>query len=286
MQWVPAPKAGFQRNWTGNVESLALEDGRQAINVSAQKRTQYVGDFFGDYSNPDGVDIDVFNAYASGVYGRGPIVFANPYAFRQNLFAPHWANPALVEQGWSPLVNFVTTSSPVVFGTSAASGGRPTRYALYDIQNTPYTATSSANQFNQYIAIPPGYILNVGASGQASGTAGVVVQPFLATDNSADNVTMLTLLDPTGSTHVNATFDGNIYNAVRIFLTRTDRSDSTLLLSSMMAQLVRSGTPLGNISHVPGQGSLGLKIVGSAIAETYNYGGMQKGLNLTLEETI
>lgn len=287
MQWVPAPKAGFQRNWKGNVDTIALEDGRQVIQSSVQRHQQFTGDFFGDYSDPSGVNIDVFNQFAAGFYGNGPIAFANPYDFQRNLFAPHWASPALVEQGWAPPTS-INPIAPPTFGpiTGTHPDGRPNRYAQYNITTTAYAAASSANQYNQYIAIPPGYQLSIGASGVASGAGAIVVQPFFAADNSTDAVSVLNLIDYNSNTHMNATYSGSTYNAVRVFLSRTSEVNSAIVLYSMMAQLTPIGIPASPLSHIPGQGNLGLRIVGDAIAETYNYGGIQKGLNLTLEEVV
>ena len=288
MQWVPAPKAGFQRNWTGNVETLALEDGRQAIRVSSQKHQQFVGDYFGDYSNPDGVDIDIFHSYASGFYGRGPMVFADPYAFHRNMFAPHWASPSLVEQGWAAQTDSQMTSPPV-FGSVDPTGGfgRPSRYCQYQITTTPYAPSTSLNQHNHYIAIPPGYTLNLGMTGIYGSSGAVIVQPFFAADNTADVITIMTPLEYTSSQQTNLQYDGDTYNAVRIFFSRTTTADdASVLIFSMMAQLWQNGYPMSPSTHVPGMGHTGLKIVGSSLAETYNYGGLQKGLNLTFEEVI
>lgn len=286
MQWVPAPQAGFQRNWIGNNQTIALDDGRQFINSTAQKHSQFVGSYFGRYDNPDGINIDVFADFASGFYGSGPICFANPYALQRNLFAPQWASPGmLIPQGWS---------SPV-YGTPAFSGvaptnGRPKTAALYSIptSQSPNAAYTSASKYNHYIAIPPNMTLYIGYTGGTWGTGGVFVQPYNASDNSLATAVTLSPMGYTATSHTNATFAGSSYNAVRVFFGKTDTTaNSGVTVDSMMARLYPTGsTPPATYNHVPGQGNLGLAIVGDSIAETYNYNGISKSLNLTLEEVI
>lgn len=283
MQWVPAPQAGFQRSWSGNNVISALDDGRQYVTTSAQQHSQFTGSFFGDYNDPNGVNIDIFQAYASGFYGSGPICFANPYAFQRNLFAPNFATPGLVRFGWaSPL-----GTTGMSFGTQTVAAGRSPYTTTATMTGTAYLPLSSTARYNQYIAIPPGYTLYVGWSGSATGTAGFLVQPYNASDNSLAASSMLTPLSITGSTQTNASFSGSTYNAVRIFATRTDGSTSTISVNSMMARLYPTGsTAPTSYNHVPGQGNLALRIAGDAIPETYNYAGVKKSLNLTLEETV
>lgn len=285
MQWVPAPQSGFQRNWIGNNQTIALDDGRQFINSSAQKHSQFVGTYFGRYDDPNGINLDVFADYASGFYGSGPITFANPYAFQRNLFSPQWASPMLVQQGWASPGYGTPTYSAV-----SATLGRPTTAATFTIPsaqtlNVPYT---SANKYNHYIAIPPSMTLYLGYAGSVTGTGAVFVQPY-TTANALGTATTLTPLSGTATTQTNATFAGSTYSAVRVFIGRTDSSTaSTVKIQSMMARLYPTGTsaPTTGYNHVPGQGFLGLDIVGDSIAETYVYNGITKTLNLTLEEVI
>jgi hypothetical protein len=284
MQWVPAPQAQFQRNWSGNVQTLALEDGRQLINSSPQKHSQFVGNYFGRYDDPNGINLDVFADYASGYYGSGPIVFANPYAFTRNMFAPNWASPMLIQQGWGSFGYGLPT-----YSTVSSSLGRPKTAATFTIPSNQvaYTPWSGANKYNQYIAIPPNMTLYVGASGTSTGTAYVFIQPYNASDNSLGPLLNLALLSPTAATQVNATFSGATYNAVRVFIGAQSSVASTITLTNMMARLYPTGSsPSLAFNHVPGQGNSGLAIVGSALSEVYLYNGISKSLSLTLEEVI
>lgn len=280
MQWVPAPEAGFQRNWANTNVVNQLHDGRQSITASAQTHSQFVGTYYGDYSTAaNGMGIDVFHAYASGFYGSGPIAFANPYAMQQNLFAPQWASPGLARYGWTSML-----AGTLSWPTLNVAAGRSVTGLTGPLTMPAYLPYISA-RYNHYIAIPPGYTLYLGWSGSATGTGTVMMQPYYATDNSLAPVQTLTPLSPTAAAQTNATLNGNTYNAVRIYMSRTDSSTSTITLNSMMARLYPNNTtPPATYNHVPGQGQMQLMIMGNTIAETYNYAGIKKSLTLTLEE--
>lgn len=287
MQWAPAPNAGFQRNLAGHTEQIELESGRKVNVVTAQRMTHFEGDFYGDNNDLDGINI--YSKFASGFYGAvSPIVFADPYAAQQNVFAPHWASPGLAEFGWDYLTG-VTQLTPVTFGGLPANGSfeRPLRYANYPVVTDPGAPASAANRYNHYIAIPPDQNLWLGVSAQATGSAAVMVQTFNL-DNSANAPTPLPLLDFRSQTQMNLVYSGGQYNAIRLFITRLDPSDSHLAIYSMMGQLWDSRIVAPDLpkQHIAGQGHMGLKIIGDAIAETYAYFGIQKTLNLVMEETV
>jgi hypothetical protein len=285
MQWAPAPHAGFQKNLQRHIEQIDLESGRRYNVASPQWYTSFQGDFYGDASDLAGIDI--YNKYASGFYGSGPLIFADPYAAQSNLFAPHWASPMLSERGWDALTSPLQLV-PVSYGALPSQGtwGRPGRYVSYPVVTSVGEAATSANQHNHYLAIPPNQTLYVGVSGDATGSGAVMVQTY-DTDNAANTPIRMPLINYADSTQMNMTFPGSSYSAVRIFLSRTSGDDARVALYSMMAQLWDSRlTPDLDAYHQAGQGHLGLQIVGDAIAETYQYNGVKKGLSLTLEESV
>lgn len=286
MEWAPAPNADFQRNLVGHNETVELESGRK-VNVNTNQRmTHFEGEFFGDNTDLEG--INVYSKFASGFYGTTtPIVFADPYAAKQNLFAPHWASPGLAGFGWDYLTG-IDQLNPVTYGgmPSIGSFGRPLRYADYPVATPVGAPASTASRYNHYIAIPPDQNLYLGVSGLAVGDAGVFMQTFNL-DNSANAPTTVPLLDFRDQTQMNLTFSGQQYNAIRIFISRTAETTSRLALYSMMAQLYdqRIVAPDLPKRHIPGVGHMGLKIV-SDINENYTYYGVYKHLTITLEESV
>lgn len=287
MQWALAPNAGFTRSLQGHAESVDLESGRRINVVTAQRTTHFEGDFYGSNDDLDG--INVYSKYASGFYGQGPLIFADPYAAQQNMFAAHWASPGLAEAGWDYLTG-LQQLNPVSYGGIPSNGsfGRPLRYADYPIVTEANAAASAALRYNHYLAIPPDRNLWLGVSALAVGTAAVMVQTFNV-DNTANTPVKIPLLDFRSQTHMNLLFPGAQYNALRVFITRTDSTTTSRLgLYSMMAQLWDNRIPAPDLprEHIAGVGHMGLKVVGDAIAETYAYYGVQKSLNLVLEETV
>lgn len=278
MQWCPAPLAGAEASNINFVESMAFENGGADVSRSKQYRKQYDFSFSGLSEELDG--IGVYNKYASGFYGDGLFVFADPYAFETNLFSAGWASPGLIEQGWENIYDVVPTFS----ATSSNTYNQPVRKATWSVTSAANAVPTLGNSV-VYIPIPPTHTLNIGASGAKTGTAVLRVVPINA-DNSLGTAVDLTLLTDTSATRMNATFAGSSYQAVKVYVTRTTTDASTITLTSMMARLVETGRSLtltGN--HAPGEGHTGLEFADDARVETYTYMyPPRKGLSTTLVE--
>jgi len=186
----------------------------------------------------------------------------------------------LIEQGFKNIYGGATNTLPAFGSTGTNSYNQPLRTAVFNINTA---ANFPTKKFT--IPIPPGYVLNLGASGTKTGTAVVQVRPVLA-NGIYDTKVNLTLLNPTSSTRMNATFSGDTYSAVEVYLTRTSTAASSISLTSMMAQLYVSGaTPTLPTSHIMGQGSTGMVFADDAIVETYSYmHPPRKGISTTLVE--
>lgn len=105
MQWVPAPATGMQASNIGTVESMTLDNGRASVKRSMQTHKVFPVEFpVQDASQATG--LDVFNRYASGLYGsvnEYPLFFADPMHYDQNLFPANWAAPGLFKYGWASI---------------------------------------------------------------------------------------------------------------------------------------------------------------------------------------
>jgi hypothetical protein len=278
MQWCPAPSAGATASNVGYVETMAFENGGAAVARSKQARKQYAFSFNGLSKDLDG--ISTYTKYASGFYGSGLIYFADPFAFETNLFPAAWASPSLIEQGWENIYDV----TPSFSATSTNVYSQPIRKATWSVTTAANAVPTQANSV-AIIPIPPTHTLNIGASGTKTGTAVVRVVP-LNTDGTDATAVDLTLLDPTASTRMNATFAGSSYQAVKVYITRTTADASTITLTSMMAQLYKTGTsPVLPISHLPGEGHTGLTFTDEARVENYVYiDPPRKGMATTLLE--
>lgn len=263
-QWVPAPLGdGATVSNVGFVEQIAYQNGGADIDRSTGYRKQYEFSYNAPLKGSE--NLSVFNKYASGFYGTGLLYFADPYAFETNLFSAHWASPGLIEQGWPSISAF----TPTFNNTATNSHLQPPRTATFDITSGLGAPFEDAHRF--VIPIPPTHTLHLGASGVATGAGVVQVRP-INPDGSYAVVSNLTLLPPTSATRLNATFAGSSYAAVEVYITRTSASASTVALTSMLAQLWKTGvTPTLTGEHVPGDGHTGLMFADEARAETYQY---------------
>jgi hypothetical protein len=278
MQWCPAPAAGAQVSNIGYVETMAFQNGGAAVARSMQTRKQYAFSFNAPSKDLDG--ISVYTKYASGFYGDGLIYFADPFAFETNLFPPAWASPSLIEQDWENIYD----TTPTFSATSTNAYSQPIRKATWSVTSTANAVPTTANGV-AYIPIPPTHTLNIGASGAKTGTAVLRVVP-INTDGTNGTAVNLTLLTDTSSTRMNATFAGSSYQAVKVYITRTNTDASTITLTSMMAQLYATGTtPVLPISHIVGEGHTGLMFTDEARVENYTYiDPPRKGMATTLLE--
>ena len=276
MQWVPCPSIDsvIQRN--RYTERMQFENGGGDARRSAQYQMEYQMNFSGPAHEVEG--IDAFNKFAQGFYGDGLIHLAHPAAFETNLFPSAWASPGLIEQGWAN----IGSTTPSFANTNVTSYGQPPRTATWNVTQQAGTYTKSVT-----LVIPPTHTLHLGVSGVApvGSTAVVRVDPILA-DGTVDTPVDLTLLSKSASTRMNTTFSGATYQAVRVYITRTTSAASTISITSMMAQLYKTGTtPTLPTTHYQGEGSTGLMFVDDAIVETYSYMfPPRKGIATTLVE--
>lgn len=278
MQWCPAPLAGAQASNAGFVDRINFENGGADIARSAQTRKEYSFSFNAPSKDIDG--ISVYNKYASGFYGDGLIYFADPFAFETNLFPAAWASPSLIEQGWENIYD----ATPTFANTSSNTYNQPIRKATWSVTSSAGAVPTTANGV-AIIPIPPTHTLNLGVSGAKTGTAVVRVVP-INTNGTDATATDLTLLTDTSSTRMNATFAGSSYQAVKVFITRTSTTASTITITSMMAQLYKTGTsPVLPSNHLAGEGHTGLMFADEARVENYTYiDPPRKAMSTTLVE--
>lgn len=231
-------------------------------------------------------EVAVYRRLRQGSFGTGLIFFPDPMAQRVNLFAPHWAEPGLLETGdWPAIYDSAPTGYANV---SSNSYDQPLRKPTWAITNTNTAPTNGPSKF--IIPIPPDQTLRLGVSGAATGAAVVRVVAYnIAAASSAGS--NLTLLTDTSSTRLNASFAGSSYDYVEVYFMRTSGSASTLTVTSMLAQLwpTSGATPTLTGNHRAGEGHTGCRFTGGTWSESYRVASddgdrLYKGVGFSLVE--
>jgi hypothetical protein len=187
----------------------------------------------------------------------------------------------------------IDRSTPTITTTAANAYGLPEVQATFPVVCPVDAYPTMTNKYGEIpyalIPIPPGYTLWMGATGSRTGSAVLRVDAFNTPADPAAPATSvdLTLLSSTGSTRLNASFSGSLYQFAKVYITRTSTSTSTITLSSMMAQLWPTGTtPTLTGQWIAGQGHRGLKFGDNAVVEEYIMTNRHlKGLSTTLIES-
>lgn len=215
MQWVPCPsiESSVQRN--RYTERMQFENGGGDARRSSQYQLEYQFTFSGPAHEVEG--IDAFNKFAQGFYGDGLIQLAHPANYETNMLPAAWATPALIEQGWTN----ISSLAPTFANTNVTSYGQPQRTATWNVADDAGTAMKEVT-----IPIPPTHTLHLGVSGIATGYGVVRARPIKA-DGTFDTPTDLTLLSKSSSTRMNTTFSGADYQAVQLYITRSNNAFTT-----------------------------------------------------------
>lgn len=162
MTWVKAPAFNPDISKVGWSATNLFLNGGASVRRSTVSHKEY--QFAWNLASAE--DIAAISDYADGLYGDDLIYFLDPFAMTTNLLPQMWATPRL---GVSDGIDFANGARrPTLITTPTNSLGYPTKSAVY-------TFNSSSVFESVYIPIPPGYALNFGANGSATGTAAVVV---------------------------------------------------------------------------------------------------------------
>lgn len=276
-QDMTTPNAGYS-------EVLDFEYGGADVVAASQSHRRYEFSWSGKEVS-DFTSVDQIKRLASGEYGTGLIYFADPYNYRTNLLPPAWASPSLIKSGWrsiydSPPTNF----DPIAWANDT---NQPRLSPTFNITSTAGQPPSDARSIC-VLPVPPTHTLHLGFSATATGSAVIRVRP-IKRDGTYDTPVDLTLISWLDTLRMNTTFDGSTYQAVEVYFTRTSSADSTLTVTSGMAQLLPTGDAQSVSIFHSGQGNTGCKFETNAIEEQYTYTDMRrnyriKGISATLIE--
>lgn len=261
-QWVPCPATGMNRSAEGYSDEIRLNNGGLWIERSSASHAVYDMQFpVQDSSIYEG--IEAFARFAAGQYGTGYLHFVDPMVQDQNLFTEVWASPGLSEYGHKAIYDTV----PTYGATTTNSYNKPARKPTFAV--TTATAAVPVGQNSVFtLLIPPTCTLSLGASGTVTGDAVLRVQP-INTDGTNGSVVDIIMTADTAAPAFSSTFSGTTFKAVKVYITRTSSSASTITPTAVWAQIVTTGVTPTITRHLPGKGHSGLQFRGDVRAEEY-----------------
>lgn len=101
----------------------------------------------------------------------------------------------------------------------------------------------------------------MGLSGSVTGDGAVRVLP-IKLDGTTDTPVDLTPLSVTASVRINATFSGDTYQAVRVYITNDGGDAGTVTIAGLVAQIQKPGdTYTAPTVHIKGEGICGMMFI-------------------------
>lgn len=274
--WIKSPQSGMKAASQGWINEQQLLNGRTNIKRSKASHRRFEMSWIGPMNSGSlSTSLHTIKDFADGIYGDGPFYWLDPYATKQNLFAPHWATPALGQNDWPELAPELTAT----YTDATVANNYPGTYVAY----TTADDFVSANKFT--IVIPANYTLNFGWHGPAGGaTQGIRIVPYLRTDGSAAAALNPTMITAGGTIRTNTKVKGDTYSHVEIFVATTEASE--LAITGMIAQVLPEADSVAAGGFISGRGTTGLEFSSFPQIEYYsaNVNDGQIGLSVSMAE--
>jgi hypothetical protein len=271
-RWVKAPLAEMGASAIGNAEEQQFTNGGQFVKASFGSARNFEMSWVGDRA-----DLQVIKDFKDGLYGGGLIYWEDPFA--DNILPPHWAAPMLTVRDWPSLISSGNKPEPISHTTNP--NNFPFQSAKYPVTNTAETSRSLT------LLIPEGHSLSIGFVYSKTGTAAIRAVKVNPDGTDGATVVLGELSASTGSrysdTFSNEEGNPNRVRAIRVYISRTDNTSSTITIRGGMAKLAAIG---GSHHHQPidvsgpwssGEGFTGCTIAG---APQMNYKGVVDGRRL------
>lgn len=236
-KWVKAPLADMGASATGNAEEQQFTNGGQFVKASFGSARNFDMSWVGDRA-----DLQVIKDFKDGIYGGGLIYWEDPFA--DNILPPHWAAPMLTVRDWPSLISSGNKPEPITHAST--SNNYPFQSAKYSVTNAAETTRALT------LLIPEGHTLSIGFVYSVTGTASIKAVRVNLDGTDGATVTLSQLVIG-GASRYSDTFsnvDGatNRCCAIRVYISRSDTSTSTITIRGGMAKLAVSG---GAHGHVP-----------------------------------
>lgn len=266
MQWIPCPQVGASYGLSGLQQSSDYLSGGKFIRNSMNKAKT-----FGlTWSLTSRENIRGVTDYAEGVYGAGPIYWADPMTMDTNVLAQAMATPSL---GGYDGPSLSGGPRPELVPTSFNTLGYPTETAIY-------TTSTDFEPLRHYVPIPPGYTAWVGVHGSLDSTY-IMAQPTkgYATSGAPVEVPFLSVTD---TTRVNTSFDWSPdVDGIELYLA----APGVAVLSGIIVQVLKTGTTPQVGGFISGQGHSGCDWESLPARDAYSRALDLMGVSATLTET-
>jgi hypothetical protein len=262
-RWIKAPLAGMGASANGFAEEQQFNNGGQFVKASFGSARNFDMSWVGDRA-----DLQVVKDFKDGIYGGGLIYWEDPFA--DNILPPHWAAPMLTVRDWPSLISSGNKPEPVTHSTNPNS--YPYQSAKYAVTNTTETSRSLT------LLIPEEHTLTIGFVYEKTGTAAIRAVQVLPDGTDGSTIVLTELLangvNRYSNTFSNETGNPNRVRAIRVYISRTDNTSSTITIRGGMAKIAASG----NHGHPPivtsdpwtsGEGFSGC-VMSTAPTMTYN----------------
>lgn len=260
--WIPAPLTGLKADSNGFMSEVQLLNGRSFVKRSGGNHRSFSTSWSGSLNAEAREDsLHTIKDYADGIYGPGPFYWLDPYAMETNLLAPHWASPMLSLSDWQSICSIGTAT---LVDTTSNTKSYP--YKSLKLVITEQEASTIKHR----IIIPEGYKLHFGVHGQlVSGGAKVTLSQYPRSGGSAVNVDATILANNSGI-RTNTQINGNTYGYVDIFIQNPSSTDSELIISGMIAQVLPETDSVPQGDFWSGRGTTGLEFTQLPNIEYYS----------------
>lgn len=266
MRWVKAPAINMTAGKVGWEAQTNYLSGGASVRRSISAHKEYGM----SWNLAEREEIRMITDYADGIYGTGPIYWADPFVLDSNMLPQAWATPFVGAHDGTILSG--SDVRPTLVDTPANINGYPVKSAVYTV--------GAGDKPAVWIPIPPGYTAWVGATGTAGTGGAVTVAPTTGATTSAP-AQALTLLPVTGTTRVNKSFDSSAYDGVLVSLGGT----GTITLTSMIVQVLPTGSVPASGGFISGQGHSGCSFASQPELTQYNAVLDRVGLTVRMVET-
>lgn len=262
MEWFKTPSRGADTTPSGwDSEGTTLNGAGYSFNsFGSHKVYQF------DWGSSDSrVVAQKMKSFADGSYGRGKIYFIDPTITLLNVLPARWADPTMTAgyEGYS-LVNGVV---PEVMPASPSKNGYPVNTVTYNLDSV--TPGFRGEYESVFIPIPEGHVIYLWASYTSTGSGGVFISPV---SSSGATLPPIKLPEAPSETDNIISYIGhsgsNLERGVRIWVGRSDASDSSVTLRGITARLLGT-TPstaevnrLTNPNWIGGMGHEGCRFSG------------------------
>lgn len=267
MTWVPAPAINMDASKVGWTTQSNYLNGGAYVRTSTNSHKEYNM----SWNLAARSDIRIITDFADGIYGTGPIYWADPMAMDTNMLPQSWASPMLGAYD-GPILSGKTTR-PTTVVTDANSLGYPTQKAVYTIGAETKPTT--------WVPIPLGYTAWAGVHG-TNGTGGRVVATPTTGPTTLGTPTNLTMLTVGNTTRFNYSVDSNggTVTGLQISFGGT----GTIMPVGIMVQVLPTGVTPAIGGFISGQGQSGARFASQPTLTEYSSVQDKAGLTAKLVE--